>query len=126
MVLQFAADADGNFVCQLPRTLRSEELLLAFQVSATADKDTVGDWVDSAYICDSEDYEQLSLQRDIGFDRQRTQQFDQFSLVESANELLYRVTLPDRGISSVLVTGSDKELDAVKPQVILCFMEQAT
>jgi hypothetical protein len=36
-------------------------------------------------------------------------------LVESANELLYRVTLPDRGISSVLVTGSDKELDAVKP-----------
>ena len=126
MVLQFAADADGNFVCQLPRTLRSEELLLAFQVPATADKDTVGDWVDSAYICGSEDYEQLSLQRDIGFDRQRTQQFDQFSLVESANELLYRVTLPDRGISSVLVTGSDKELDAVKPQVILCFMEQAT
>lgn len=125
MVLQFAFDEEGNFVCQLPKVLRGAELLLAFQVPATADKDIVGDWVDSAYICDSADYEQLSMQRDIGFERKRTQQFEQFSLVESANELMYRVALPDREVSSMLVTGSDKELDAVKPQVILCFVEQA-
>ena len=124
-ILQFAINGDGDLTCELPRTLRGGTLLLAFQAPKLADKDTVGEWVDNAYICSEEEYEQLSLQRDIGFERERTQRFDKFNLVESANELLYQITLPDQEISTLLVTGSDKELDSAKPQVVLCFMEQS-
>jgi hypothetical protein len=46
--------------------------------------------------------------------------------VESANELLYKISLPDQEVATLLVTGSDKELDLAKPQVVLCFIEQST
>jgi type VI secretion system protein ImpJ len=125
-ILQFAINGDGNLTCELPRALRGGSLLLAFQAPNSVDKDTVGEWVDNAYICSEEDYEQLSLRRDIGFERERTRRFDKFNLVESANELLYKISLPDQEVATLLVTGSDKELDLAKPQVVLCFIEQST
>lgn len=125
-ILQFVINGEGNLTCELPRTLRGGSLLLAVQAPSAADKDTVGEWVDNAYICSEPDYEQLSLRRDIGFERERTPRFDKFNLVESANELLFKVSLPDEEVATLLVTGSDKELDSAKPQVVLCFMEHST
>jgi hypothetical protein len=46
-------------------------------------------------------------------------------LVESANELLYQIVLPENGINTLLVSGSDRALDSVRPEVILCFVEQS-
>ena len=74
-ILQFTVDSDNNLVCEIPPTTHGALLLLAFQVPPTADKDLVGEWIDSAYICDAESYEELALKRDIGFDRQRIRQF---------------------------------------------------
>ena len=124
-ILQFSVNSDSNLVCELPPITGGSTLLLAFQVSASADKDRVGEWVESAYICSADNYDELSLRRDIGFDRERVQRFDKFSLVESANELLYQIVLPENGINTLLVSGSDRALDSVRPEVILCFVEQS-
>ena len=82
-------------------------------------------WVDSAYICSANDYETLALMRDIGFARTRVQRVDKFQLIESQNELLFAVTVPENSVGSLLITGSDKQLDLAKPEVILCFIEQS-
>jgi|TARA_B110000971_G_scaffold198862_1_gene215751 type VI secretion system protein ImpJ len=123
-VLQFELNDDGNHVCQLPDALPGETILLAFQLPLSADKETLIDWVENAYICNEGDYEQLSLKRDIGFERTHVQRFEKFKLVEGNNEVLFEVRSGQASVSALLVSGSDKELDAAKPDVILCFREQ--
>lgn len=125
-VLQFELNEDGNHICQVPDAVSSETILLAFQVPLSTDKETLIAWVESAYICNEEDYKQLSLMRDIGCERKHVQRFEKFKLVEGANEVFFEVTSGPGAVSALLVSGSDRELDSAKPGVILCFREQLT
>jgi hypothetical protein len=64
------------------------------------------------------------LKRDIGFERAHVPRFEKFKLVEGHNEGLFEVKSGQASVAPLLVSGSDKELDAAKPDVILCFREQ--
>ena len=123
-ILQFELNDEGNHICQLPEGSQGEKVLLAFQLPSSADKETLINWVDNAYICSEADYEQLSLRRDIGFERQHVQRFEKFKLIEGNNEVLFQIEPGAAPVKTLLVSGSDKELDAAKPDVILCFREQ--
>jgi type VI secretion system protein ImpJ len=124
-ILQFSAEIDGNYVCELPQERSSHVLYLAFQVPAKVDKDTLMTWIENACICAKKDHETLALMRDIGFARRRVRKVEKFRLIESNNELLYEVSLPPDAGDVLLISGSHKELKDSSPSVILCFVEQS-
>lgn len=123
-ILEFAKTEEGNYRCTFPRAARNTTILLAFQLPASADKALVNQWVDSAYICNAADYEELTLVRDIGLERRRVKSFDKFSLIEGENEVLYEVMLPGTATGELLISGADENLTDAQPRSVLCFTEK--
>ena len=124
-IILFAENEAGDYLCKLPNPDITRSVLLAFQLPASADKALLIEWIKSAYICDSSEYENLSVIRDIGLERKRVKSFDKFSLIEGDNEVLVEVSLPQTPVKELLISGSDKNLDEGKPRAILCFTGQA-
>ena len=121
-ILQFTLNDNDHFICSVSNMTSSGKGYVAFQVPQNVDKDTAAKWVESAYICGESDYENLSLQRDIGLKRNRIQRIESFGLIEGNNEILYEIDLPNQTLESLLITGSDKALDFAAPKIILYFM----
>ncbi|HAE20565.1 MAG TPA: hypothetical protein DCG41_15220 [Verrucomicrobiales bacterium] len=121
-ILQFTLNDNDHFICSVSNITPSGKGYVAFQVPQNVDKDTAAKWVESAYICGESDYENLSLQRDIGLKRNRIQRIESFGLIEGNNEILYEIDLPNQTLESLLITGSDKALDFAAPKIILYFM----
>ena len=102
------------------------ELMLSFKVPSTATKETMDAWVQSAYICCVNDFNELRLSRSVGLDRKKVTGFSSINLKESASEVLYVIDLPPTdSVVEILISESDSGLANSRPELITLFVSEA-
>jgi len=124
-IIQFSIDDEQNFIGELSQRQSGDALLLSFQVPPGVSKDEAALWVEGAYICNQDDYDQLTINRDLGLERTRVQGYTSLNLIEGAGEILYQVNFTSGEPVTILISGSDLAMELSKPSMVLCFTGRA-
>jgi type VI secretion system protein ImpJ len=125
-VIAFSLTEDGNYVGLLPENYAALTVAISFQLKPGVNKDDMISWVDNAYVCAMDDFEDLLLSRHLGLNRVRVEAFDALHLKESSTEVFFEIEGISAGQREIVIASSDLNLAFAQPHGVLCLIEQST
>jgi len=124
-VVQFTLSTDGDFVGLLPEDYVGPLIALSFQLKPGISKEDMVSWVENAYVCSMEDFEERLLSRHLGLKRTRVEAFKALQLKESSTEVFFEVEGLTAGQIEIVISSSDLNLEFAQPHGVLCLIEQS-
>ena len=120
--ISFVATEPGTFEADLVATSADGIRMLAFKLPIGSNKEEVCAWIESAYVCDQDDYAEMQLKRELGFERNRVREFRQIHLQEGSDEVFYLVEGQVQGQAmKMIISESDATTASVRPLSITSF-----